>query len=408
MMNTHRRIFAGRWAGLWLVPLSLLVALLLGEAVLRLFPALLPEAAQMKRLWLLQTSPGKSIADPYLGSVYPPHYRAEIVSLDFRYTIESDENGFRNRSPLPSRADIVVVGDSMAYGYGIAADRAWARLLEEKIPGTSVVDLALPGTGPEQYLRYLERFGLPLRPKLVVFAIFPGNDFADAESFDSWLAAGSPGNYDAWRYFEGDVPNPMAGILRNSYMGLFLGSLRKSLRSRFESMTLQLAGGEKLQLAPTLYEHTLELNDRLRPGFGSVVRATVAARDLARENGSDFLVVLFPTKEAVYLPLQGQQFPTFTRPLQELLEDQGIDCLNLLEPLRASAAGGQKLYFEIDGHPNELGNQLIAEAIAGHLENGGRWAMHGPPPSAEPQANRPTAALRRMAGPGGRRQTHAP
>jgi hypothetical protein len=101
-----------RHAGLWLIPLSLTVAALLAEGVLRLFPELMPEEAQLNRLWNEQT-PVKSVGDPYLGFVYPPHLQADVVTDDFRFKINADEHGFRNRSPWPDKAEVVIVGDSV-------------------------------------------------------------------------------------------------------------------------------------------------------------------------------------------------------------------------------------------------------------------------------------------------------
>ena len=360
--------FLLRYAAFWLAPLALVIALLMAEGVLRLFPQLLPEEAQIKRLWQLQT-PSSSIGDPYLGSVYPPHHKTEVKSLDFRFAVESDEHGFRNPPPWPEQADIVVVGDSLAYGWGVEREAAWFSLLDERLPESRIITLGMPGTVPQQYFRYLTRFGIGLKPKLVIFAIFPGNDVAEAETFDRWLAAGSPGNFSEWRFFEGRVPDRRVRFPNNSYLALFLQGLKKNLSQKYASKTITLADGERLQLAPAIYMKAFERNDPLDPGFQSIVAATVAAGDLAKEHGSEFLVLLFPTKEGVYLPLHGEPFPTLTQPLQEVLEDEGITCLSLIQEFRTQAVAGKKLYFEIDGHPNELGNRVIADVLAEYLKN---------------------------------------
>ncbi|TAK55109.1 MAG: hypothetical protein EPO25_04945 [Gammaproteobacteria bacterium] len=354
-----------RYAAVWLVPAALLVALLLAECLLRLFPQMLPEDAQIRRLWLLQDDV-RSIGDPYFGFRYPPHFRTELQSLDFRVSIETDEHGFRNASPWPEQADIVVAGDSMAYGYGVELEDSWITLLERQLAGGHVITLGLPGTGPQQNYRYLERFGVGLRPQVVVFTIFPGNDFDGAESFQLWLEAGSPGNYDVWRFFEGRVPGRHTDLLRGSHLWLLLKSLARSI-DQPSGRTIKLEGGARLQLAPAIYRSSMERNDPASPAFQAVVDATVAARDLAQANGSRFLAVLFPTKESVYLPLYGQPFAPLTRPLADVLKENGVECLDLVGRFRQRAGRGAKLYFEIDGHPNETGNQLVAEVVGERL-----------------------------------------
>lgn len=356
-----------RYDAFWLVPLALVVGLLMSEGLLRLFPELLTEEAQIKRLWMLQNRV-ESIADPYLGFVYPPNHQKEIESLDFRFNIESDEHGFRNPSPWPDQADIVIVGDSMVYGWGVERDKAWISLVDERLPASRVITLGLPGTVPQQYARYFEKFGRDLRPRVLIFGIFPGNDILGAETFDRWVAAGSPGNYDVWRFFEGKVPKSDASFPRNSQLMLLLESVHKSLGQTYSAKTIQTADGETLQLAPAILRRAVQRLDPQNPGFRSVVQAAVHTRNLARDNGSEFLVVFFPTKEEIYLPLYGEQFPSLIRPLAEVLEREGIAYIDLTDRFRELAAQGKKLYFKIDGHPNELGNRVIADVLSDHLQ----------------------------------------
>ena len=355
-----------RYAPLWLIPAAMVLALLLGEGILRLYPELLPERAQIKRMFQLQT-PVVSIADPYLGYVYPPYYKTEIKTLDFSFEIESDEHGFRNASPWPARADIVIVGDSMVYGWGVAKEQAWVNRVAGRLPGTRIVNLGMPGTSPQQYLRYFERFGLDLKPELVVFGIFPGNDLVGDDIFNSWLAAESPGDFEEWRFYGGKPPDRLRNVLEHSLVLLMIKTVIDSVGESYGSKTVSMAGGKKLHLVPAVYKRAIQLNDPSSPAFRSVVQATVETRDLARAHGADFLALMFPTKEAVYLPLHDAEFPSLTLPLEKALAAEGIEVVNLTEAMRRGAAGGDKLFFQIDGHPNIAGNRVIAETLQERL-----------------------------------------
>ena len=181
--NKHNRVavgvsFADHRRGidvLWQAALGLayFIPNIIGRALqvgaLRVFPSLVPAEAKLKLLWENQT-PVKSVGDPYLGFVFPPHYQTEIVSHDFRFTVESDEHGFRNASPWPDRAEVVVVGDSMAYGWGVNERERWTTLLDDALPASRVITLGMPGTTPQQYSRYFEKFGVALRPRIVLHA----------------------------------------------------------------------------------------------------------------------------------------------------------------------------------------------------------------------------------------------
>ena len=358
-----------RYAPLWLIPAAMFLALLLGEGLLRLHPELLPERAQIKRLFQLQT-PVISIADPYLGYVYPPYYKTEIKTLDFSFEVESDEHGFRNASPWPAKADIVIVGDSMVYGWGVAKEQAWVNRVAGRLPGKRIVNLGMPGTSPQQYLRYFERFGLGLKPKLLVFGIFAGNDFVGDDIFNSWLEAGSPVNFDEWRFYGGKPPDRIRGVLEHSLVLLLIKTVVAGIGESYGSKTVTAGEGERLHLVPAVYKRAMRLNDPSSPAFRSVVQATVETRDLARAHGIDFLAVLFPTKEAVYLPLHDAEFPSLNSPLEETLAAEGIEVVNLTEAMQRGAAGGQKLFFRIDGHPNVAGNRVIAAAMQERLGAG--------------------------------------
>jgi hypothetical protein len=360
-----------RHAWLWLVPLSFLLGAALFEGVLRAIPSLLPPDAEQRLLFMKGQRATKSVGDPYLGFLYPPRSQLQVRSPDFDILIQTDEHGFRNPSPWPDQAEVVIVGDSMAFGYGVSWEQAWPALLDAALPTSRVITLGMPGTVPQQYMRFFERFGLPLRPRFLVYTVFAGNDIREAPVFDQWLAAGSPGNYDLWRMFQGQPPTPGQALLRHSYLVLAMDSLRKSLgnfRAEYRAQSVELADGGRLRLAPYEFARTAGSNSPGMAGFDSVVRATVEARDLAEGIGCDFVVAFVPMKERVYSQLLGKLREPLSAPLKKVLErEYGINVIDLGEAMIEQAARGRTLYFEVDGHPNAAGNRIIADAIAHYL-----------------------------------------
>ena len=111
----------------------------------------------------------------------------------------TDGYGFRNAWPWPEKANIVVLGDSLIFGYGVEDDEAWPALLGQALPQLRVINLGLIGAGPEQYLRVYETFGRQLHPQVLVVGLFVGNDFWDTGLFHRWLKVESEENYLAWR-----------------------------------------------------------------------------------------------------------------------------------------------------------------------------------------------------------------
>lgn len=378
-------------APLALVSASVALALGAAEASLRVFPQLMPEEARLRLHWREVNLETVSRADPYLGFVYPPNHegRFEREDGEFAFTYTTDEHGFRNPSPWPERAEIVVLGDSMAFGYGVEDEEAWTALLAGELPGTRIINLGLIGGAPQQYLRIYETFGQALRPNLVLLCLFPGNDLADAERFDEWLQAGSPGNYDEWRQgADRDTdPSSIRSQLERSYVANFLRYARQALGSRFSGRTIHFPDGGRLQLAPTVYARNERLAQPSHHSFRLVLDAVRQAQALAEEGGSQFLVLLVPTKEEVYLPLVDEEPPPATAPFAAQFDDDRVPYLDLTPHFQARAREGERLFFEVDGHPDAAGYRLMAEVVLDYLQDSSQGfnlaGVHeGPAPDA--------------------------
>jgi hypothetical protein len=92
--------------------------------------------------------------------------------------------GFRGRDlSLPkgaSRSRVVLLGDSIAFGYGVSDEETFAHRLEVEDNGLDVLNLGVEGYGPGQELLLLQRTGLRANPDVVVLAVCLRNDFVDA------------------------------------------------------------------------------------------------------------------------------------------------------------------------------------------------------------------------------------
>jgi hypothetical protein len=95
-------------------------------------------------------------------------------------------------------------------------------------------------------------------------------------------------------------------------------------------------------------------------------------REVAAANGIRLVVFIVPTKEMVYQ----ERFPdAATRTavdwryeaVRDLLDEQRIDYVDMLPPLRAAAAQGQQLYFAHDTHWTPLGHDLAARLLVAHV-----------------------------------------
>lgn len=90
------------------------------------------------------------------------------------FRVETDADGWPGRETVAG-SEVVVVGDSHAFGYGVDPERFFARL----VPGVRVKAVGVPGYSMVQELLLMRRLAPDLRGKLVVWFVYPGNDLYD-------------------------------------------------------------------------------------------------------------------------------------------------------------------------------------------------------------------------------------
>ncbi|MBK6287439.1 MAG: hypothetical protein IPF49_07360 [Gammaproteobacteria bacterium] len=352
--------------GCFLTVASVLLTLALAELLFHLFPSLLPLA-------ISTAANDRGIAHPLIGNVKAPDSSGVIRTSDFSQHYQLDELGFHNKGPLPSQADIVVIGDSLVFGYGVDIEQAWPQILA-RLSGKSVVNLGLIGASPQQYLRIYQTFGRALKPRIVVLGFFAANDFWDAEQFEQWQRSGVGGNYLEWR----DYGRPKAADLEH-----FLGRMEYAAKKHLYLVQLLGIGVKALTRHPASAPEMLDwdgeeiirldagyleqLTANAKPGnpvFTLVMDSMVQLQRLVEADGGQLLVVFEPGKEVIYLPFTGGSPSHPSVAIGAALEQRNIATLQLIPAFQASAEAGNMLFFPTDGHPNALGYRLIAEQVA--------------------------------------------
>ncbi len=118
--------------------------------------------------------------------INPQQLDVQFTTDDFDIRVVTNRQGLRESSDVPTRHPerqrIVVIGDSMTFGWGVEAEQAYARVAErtlhEKFGRTDleIVNMGRPGAGPHDYLKYLRQYAVELRPDLIVIGLLVGND----------------------------------------------------------------------------------------------------------------------------------------------------------------------------------------------------------------------------------------
>ncbi len=124
----------------------------------------------------------------------PPIYRASddpeisyelkpsIEEKAFRNVVTTNALGFRSPEPVAGKPIVALLGDSIAFGYGVAdSETLGARLQAELRDGYQVLNAAVPGYNALQETATYERKIRPLGPKALVL-VFYWNDIVNMEN----------------------------------------------------------------------------------------------------------------------------------------------------------------------------------------------------------------------------------
>ena len=184
--------------------------------------------------------------DAELGWKLIPSQTTRLRWVSYDYTVEANSLGFpAPEFPIERSEDtyrIMVTGDAFTSAEGVDTSQAWPRLLElalaSKIGGAvQVLNFAMTGYGPNQYVAVMEKYVPVYKPDLIIVELFV-NDFQDVlwtnEDFQYNIGFGNPDSsgiisilkLDHMRRFtELQILGPVKELIKNEPNpdGYFLG-----------------------------------------------------------------------------------------------------------------------------------------------------------------------------------------
>jgi hypothetical protein len=281
-----------------------------------------------------------------------------------KVAVQYDRNGFRNSHDL-READLVVIGDSYIEGYLTSEANLFTTFLAE-LQGKPVANLGHSGYGPQQELAVLKRFGVSLKPKIVIWAFFEGNDFMDAERYDNEALLSSNAFWqDFW--FRSLTRNLAAIMFRPQAHTCIPDDPIKELRAEFT---------DSANRTHTVFFAPTEMETPSERAIHKAAAPIEEAAKLCREQNIRFVVAFVPGKYRVYHDLsnvswstdavrQWSGMPNLPEQLQQLLMEvePRIEYFDLTPALKATSRRGVATYLADDTHWTDEGNRAAAETI---------------------------------------------
>lgn len=308
---------------------------------------------------------------PRLGGVQRASVRTGwelIPGLECRtvhgHEVRINSGGFRGPEVPRARGSeslrVAVLGDSFAFGTGVAKEQIIPRQLERALrasgshPDTLVLNFGVPGFNALQSLRTLEDRALGYDPDVVVYLAF-FNDL-DPPHDEEQIAQ---------EYVERSLRDQGSRALSTSYL---LSFLRNSHLMLYELPRRGRRGHDIARWLRSVQDRSAVVRESDAGAtlsgdwdHGWLFEKIGRMRALTREAGARFQVALVPD----VVQLANPRWKALNRQLAEFCAGAGIPLTDTTSQLEASGLRPEELYnLPWDVHTSPAANRIIGDAIA--------------------------------------------
>lgn len=371
--------------GMTLILLGICAGLSLLEAGLHLWPGLLPPAVRQALAIYNDIHQTSDVNRPFMPDselIYVPRPNVDLEihdGLDLQYTVQTGSFGqpavgFRDVDPITSTY-AVAMGDSFTWGTYVEAGQSWPKQLQTET-SAPVLNFGVLGYGPIQYRLVTEKYALPLKPRVILWGVFSGNDFVNSADYEAWVQGGKHGTgltqpETGWR----DVLSRHLRVYELVKFALHTGIYYQRLTSP-QVITVPARDGPVWTFYPDILERQADgRQPEVARGWSLTQQALRQTEAEAQATGAQLVLVIIPPKELIYWGLFQAQLANpggydLAEPIRTLIDfcqKQKLRCLNLAPAFSDQAKNGQELYFRQDTHWNPAGHHLAAKLIADYL-----------------------------------------
>lgn len=286
---------------------------------------------------------------------------------------------------LQKPVDIIALGDSMVFGVLVKEKDLFTTIIGEQT-GLTILNLGVGSTGPCIYnvmLKYaLGRLDRP--PSLILYSIFADDIIQD----ECTKAPRAEEFYIEEDEYQRNIKLKIRALREKMFHRSILYQLLKRVLTfrhlhagvYFRPIHCNNGFLEFLFAPPSFWKPYLDSDvPTVNQGLERTLDKINSAKSLAELNGVNFMVILMPFKEQIYVPLlvsQGLLSSDIYEPyydstydqLKNRLETAAITVIDLRPAFREAAGRNEKLYWTLDGHLTPLGHRLVASTLVDRLQ----------------------------------------
>lgn len=324
---------------------------------------------------------------------------------EFKNIVHTNNAGFRDTENVSESKPvgiyrILILGDSMTFGWGVEDGETFSAVLERNLNIFSKTtnqnikfEVAnggfLGGYGPDGFYAYYNSFGKKFQPDMVITSLFPYNDFSDMANTD-WVETDKDGmptvvrlpdtvikygrlaksRPTEWKFAIPGLRNSHLAILLmtalEKYSPTAVDRLKKILNIDTSVPKVTQEKSKDCVDEDKCNEILLESKRKLKFVFGGMNRAV-------DKSGNKLLVLIMPDPQEVsrYSGLTGEKKEVKLasavpqKEFRDFFEQEKIRYLDVLSVL--SDKKTERYFYERDGHFNARGHGRVAEALFEYL-----------------------------------------
>ncbi|MDH3628213.1 MAG: SGNH/GDSL hydrolase family protein [Acidobacteriota bacterium] len=355
---------------------SLTIMLLLAEVATRL---------------LSDIGPPIRVRDREIGNRYRRNHETErfVPEGDRVVALRFNRDGFRgpDREPLKpeNTCRVAVIGDSHIAAIATPEEQTLVSRLETLLEDGDthrrweVFNYGVSGGSTAQEMVVYQKIASRYDPDIVVLAFFDGNDLSDnshelSSSPRIYMELDSEGRLRQ-RALSARINPYSAWLGRNSRFYVWQKHSFRILKANLRKKS-RVLGPPRRQ-----YAYSTEGRKDVERAWRLTEALLTTFRDQVESDGRRFLLVVIPTGDRMFADiweaglgrLEHVERGEASRRLREIVDRGAIDTVFLEEPYERHIAGRESddeaawVHFNSDGHINERGSEIAAEAIRDRL-----------------------------------------
>lgn len=294
-------------------------------------------------------------ASSTLGFRYRPSQTAFTADKPFRTNALGLRGAELAREKPAGTKRVVVLGDSIAMGYGVRENDAFANVVARGLgPGFEVINAGVAAYNTEQEVNWFLETGRKLAPDAVIIEVY-WNDTSSKDQV-AVTADGVLFDRDGGGDRRGALDGPLGYALRNlvkQSRALYIAGIK----------IRQLKGGGSRQNQMAVLQG--DAHPEVERGWAAIEAQLSRLQDACAEIGAALVVVVPPMPQQLAQPFPAVRYQSVMRAICERLS---LKCLDLLPAFTAAWSGHESLFIPYDGdHPNEAGHALIGRELLAYL-----------------------------------------